>query len=65
MKFCVRGRVDHRAVTNLSSNMMANWVLASLQSEAGHIDAKPPDRKTSCDTRPDHTLGSTAVEPQP
>ena len=23
-KFCVRGRVDHHAVTNLSSNMMAN-----------------------------------------
>ncbi len=23
-KFCVRGRVDHHAATNLSSNMMAN-----------------------------------------
>ena len=34
-KFCVRGRVDHHAVTNLSSNMMANWVFASHHSRGG------------------------------
>jgi hypothetical protein len=34
-KFCVRGRIDHHAVTNLSSNMMANWVFASHHSRGG------------------------------
>ncbi len=32
-----------------------------LQSEAGYIDARPltPARKTSCNARPDHTLGQS------
>ena len=34
-EFCVWGRVDHHALTNLSSNMMANWVFASLHSRGG------------------------------
>ena len=29
------GPVDHHARTNLSSNMMANWVLASPHSRGG------------------------------
>jgi hypothetical protein len=29
---CVRGRFSHHALTNLSSNMIANWVLASHHS---------------------------------
>ena len=32
---CVRGRFSHHALTNLSSNMMANWVLASHHSRGG------------------------------
>jgi hypothetical protein len=34
-EFCVGGLVDHRAATNLSSNMMANWVFASHHSRGG------------------------------
>ena len=37
-----------------------------LQSEAGYIDARPltaSSTKTSCDARPDHTLGSIATLP--
>ena len=30
----MRGRVDHHAVTNPSSNMMANWVFASHHSRS-------------------------------
>src|SRR5262245_28647355 len=35
----------------------------TLQSEAGYIDARPQSRQideTSCDARPDHTLGSSS-----
>jgi hypothetical protein len=32
---CVRGRFSHHALTNLSSNTMANWVLASHHSRGG------------------------------
>ena len=44
---CVRGRFSHHALTNLSSNMMANWVLASHHSRGGifHVCA------TLCKTR--------------
>src|SRR5262249_31738324 len=38
--------------------------LKPLQSEAGYIDARPQSRQideTSCDARPDHTLGSRAA----
>ena len=31
----VRGQVDHHTTTNLSSNMMANWVFASHHSRGG------------------------------
>jgi hypothetical protein len=36
----------------------------TLQSEAGYIDARPKSRQidqTSCDARPDHTIGSIAA----
>ena len=33
-KSCVRGGFSHHALTNLSSNMMANWVLASFARRA-------------------------------
>ena len=45
-KFCVRGRVDHHAVTNLSSNMMANWVFASHHSRGGIFHSPATLRKT-------------------
>ena len=45
-KFCVRGRVDHHAVTNLSSNMMANWVFASHHSRGGIFHSPATWRKT-------------------
>ena len=32
--------------------------------ERGVAVRQPPDQKTSCDTRPDHTLGSTRDEPR-
>ena len=34
-EFCVRGRVDHHAVTNLSSNMMANGTVRNFVCGAG------------------------------
>ncbi len=40
------GRVDHHAVTNLSSNMMANWVLASHHSRGGIFHSPATWRKT-------------------
>ena len=46
-KFCVRGRVDHHAMTNLSSNMMANWVLAWHHSRgAASSNPTPADRSS-------------------
>ena len=45
-KFRVRGRVDHHAVTNLPSNMMANWVLASHHSRGGIFHSAATSRKT-------------------
>ena len=46
LKFRVRGRVDHHAVTNLPSNMMANWVLASHHSRGGIFHSATTSRKT-------------------
>jgi hypothetical protein len=46
LEFCVRGRVDHHAVTNLSSNMMANWVFASHHSCGGIFHFPATWRKT-------------------
>src|SRR5271157_2398383 len=43
---CVRGRVSHHALTNLSSNMMANWVLASHHSRGGIFHVCATWRKT-------------------
>src|SRR5208283_5932702 len=43
---CVRGRVSHHALTNLSSNMMANWVLASHHSRGGIFHVCATLRKT-------------------
>jgi len=43
---CVRGRVDHHALTNLSSNMMANWVFASHHSRGGIFHVCATRRKT-------------------
>jgi len=45
-KFCVRGPVDHHAATNLSSNTMANWVLASHHSRGGIFHSPATWRKT-------------------
>ena len=45
-KFCVRGLVDHHAMTNRSSNMMANWVLASHHSRGGIFHSPATWRKT-------------------
>jgi hypothetical protein len=45
-KSCVRGRVSHHALTNLSSNMMANWVLASHHSRGGIFHVCATWRKT-------------------
>src|SRR5580693_4598186 len=43
---CVPGRVSHHALTNLSSNMMANWVLASHHSRGGIFHVCATLRKT-------------------
>ena len=43
---CVRGRVAHHALTNLSSNMMANWVFASHHSRGGIFHVRATWRKT-------------------
>src|SRR5271165_6988421 len=43
---CVRGRVSHHALTNLSSNMMANWFLASHHSRGGIFHVCATLRKT-------------------
>jgi hypothetical protein len=43
---CVRGRVGHHALTNLSSNMMANWVFASHHSRGGIFHVCATWRKT-------------------
>ena len=43
----VRGRFSHHALTNLSSNMMANWVLASHHSRGGIFHACTTWRKTN------------------
>ncbi len=43
---CVRGRFSHHALTNLSSNMMANWVLASHHSRVGIFHVCAIWRKT-------------------
>src|SRR5580704_12644598 len=43
---CVRGRFSHHALTNLSSNMMANWVLASHHSRGGIFHVCATWRKT-------------------
>src|SRR5208282_492761 len=43
---CVRGQVSHHALTNLSSNMMANWVLASHHSRGGIFHVCATLRKT-------------------
>jgi hypothetical protein len=40
------GRVDHHAATNLSSNMMANWVFASHHSRGGIFHFPATWRKT-------------------
>ena len=40
------GPVDHHAVTNLSSNMMANWFLASHHSRGGIFHSPATWRKT-------------------
>ena len=45
-KSCVRGRVDHHALTNLSSNMMANCVFASHHSRGGIFHSPATWRKT-------------------
>src|ERR1700674_1381202 len=45
-KSCVRGRFSHHALTNLSSNMMANWVLASHHSRGGIFHVCATWRKT-------------------
>ena len=42
----VGGRLRHHAWTNLSSNMMANWVLASYHSRAGIFHSPAVWRKT-------------------
>jgi hypothetical protein len=42
----VRGRVSHYALTNLSSNMMANWVLAAHHSRGGIFHVCATLRKT-------------------
>ena len=43
---CVRGLLSHHALTNLSSNMMANWVLASHHSRGGIFHVCATWRKT-------------------
>src|ERR1700675_42855 len=43
---CVRGQFSHHALTNLSSNMMANWVLASHHSRGGIFHVCATWRKT-------------------
>ena len=43
---CVRDRVAHHALTNLSSNMMANWVFASHHSRGGIFHVCATWRKT-------------------
>jgi hypothetical protein len=45
-EFCVRGRFSHHALTHLSSNMMANWVLASHHSRGGIFHVCATWRKT-------------------
>ena len=40
------GPVSHHALTNLSSNMMANWVLASHHSRGGIFHVCATWRKT-------------------
>jgi hypothetical protein len=45
-EFCVWGRVDHHALTNRSSNMMANWVFASHHSRGGIFHVPATWRKT-------------------
>ena len=42
----VRGGFSHHALTNLSSNMMANWVLASHHSRGGIFHVCATWRKT-------------------
>ena len=43
---CVRGRFTHHDLTNLSSNMIANWVLASHHSRGGIFHVCATWRKT-------------------
>ena len=43
---CVRGGFSHHALMNLSSNMMANWVLASHHSRGGIFHVCATWRKT-------------------
>jgi Homeodomain-like domain len=43
---CVRGRFTHHALTNLSSKMIANWVLASHHSRGGIFHVCATWRKT-------------------
>ena len=45
---CVRDRFSHHALTNLSSNLMANWVLASHNSRGGIFHVCATGRKTRC-----------------
>ena len=45
-EFCVRGRFSHHALTNLSSKMMANWVLALHHSRGGIFHVCATWRKT-------------------
>ena len=45
-EFCVWGRDDHHALTNRSSNMMANWVFASHHSRGGIFHVPATWRKT-------------------
>ena len=42
----MRGLLSHHALTNLSSNMMANWVLASHHSRGGIFHVCATWRKT-------------------
>ena len=62
----MRTLVTQMARRGLSANEIARALISmvarsmTLQSKAGYIDARPltaSSTKTSCDARPDHTLG--------
>src|SRR2546423_11612035 len=65
----VRTLVTQMARQGLSANKLVRALISmmarstTLQSKAGYIDARPltaNSTKTSCDARPDHTLGSNS-----